>query len=177
MCETLVFEGRDRRGDHRRLSETHDHQAPHRDDVFVPLGGVRGGRDRLGISDLAITSTRSICSYPGTSTPTLKSSDISLARTRTERLHGPFEKVGATRHLSGPGASACFGKSLSERTGIRLEYKTCDYGGYAESWAGSDAHSSALDPIAKCGLAARESVRGRTADRVIVSGRAECLIR
>lgn len=120
------------------------------------------------ISNLNIELTKLICNYLCIPTPLLSSSDFFLTGKKTDRLIELLEKLNATTYLSGPSADAYLDRGAFSRNGIRLEYKSYEYDPYPQLWGPFDGAVTILDLIANCGPDAKEHIRSRKPDKVII---------
>ena len=141
--------------------------APYFDEVMELLGDLEKPQERT-ISELNIHLTRRICDYLEIKTPMILSSDLSLRGIKTERLIDLLKKLNATTYLSGPSADAYLDKDLFRQNGIRLEYKSYDYAPYPQLWGDFIGEVTVLDLIANCGPDAKNLIRTRTPDRVVI---------
>jgi hypothetical protein len=112
--------------------------------------------------------TKRICDYLCIATPLIDSSELSLVGTKTDRLIDLSKKLNATTYLSGPSADAYLDKEAFRRNGIRLEYKSYDYEPYPQLWGPFEGAVTVLDLIANCGPAAKNHIRSRTPDKVVI---------
>ncbi|MBT3504617.1 MAG: WbqC family protein [Piscirickettsiaceae bacterium] len=120
------------------------------------------------LSSLNIELTKRICDYLSITTPLIDSSDLSLEGTKTDRLIDLLKKLNATSYLSGPSADVYLDKEAFRRNGIRLEYKSYDYEPYPQLWGPFEGTVMVLDLIANCGPDAKNHIRSRTPDKVII---------
>lgn len=120
------------------------------------------------ISNLNIALTKRVCAYLGVTTPLIISSTLSLVGTKTDRLIDLLKKLGATTYLSGPSADGYLDKEAFRKNGIRLEYKSYDYDPYPQLWGPFEGAVTVLDLIANCGPDAKNHIRSRTPDHVII---------
>lgn len=121
------------------------------------------------ISQLNIKLTRKICDYLNIYTPMMLSSELALRGSKTDRLIDLLKKLNATTYLSGPSADAYLDKEAFRRNGIQLEYKSYDYAPYSQLWGDFIGEVTVLDLIANCGPEARNHIRSRTPDMVVIS--------
>ena len=136
-------------------------------DVLKLLGDFGLGTTNT-ISDLNIELTRKICDYLNISTPMMLSSELALEGSKTERLIDLLKKLDASTYLSGPSADAYLDKEAFRRNGIQLEYKSYDYAPYPQLWGGFVGEVTVLDLIANCGPEARNHIRSRSQDAVVI---------
>lgn len=141
--------------------------AEHFDVVMELLGNLERTHDST-ISEFNIRLTRRICDYLEIKTPMILSNDLSLRGSKTERLIDLLIKLNATTYLSGPSADTYLDKDLFRHNGIRLEYKSYDYAPYPQLWGDFIGEVTVLDLIANCGPQAKNYIRSRTPDRVVI---------
>lgn len=136
-------------------------------EVMQLVGNLEKTQDST-ISEFNIRLTRRICEYLEIKTPMILSSELSLQGSKTERLIDLLRKLNATTYLSGPSADAYLDKHLFRQNGIRLEYKSYDYAPYPQLWGDFIGEVTVLDLIANCGPDAKNLIRTRTPDRVVI---------
>lgn len=120
------------------------------------------------LSSMNIELTRRICEYLGIGTPLMCSSELALVGTKTDRLIDLLKKLHATTYLSGPSADAYLDKDAFRKNGIRLEYKSYDYAPYPQLWGPFESAVTVLDLIANCGPEAKNHIRSRVPDRILI---------
>lgn len=121
------------------------------------------------ISQLNVHLIRRICEYLNIHTPIVLSKELSLQGSKTERLIDMLKKLKATAYLSGPSADAYLDKSAFRENDLRLEYKSYDYAPYPQLWGEFIGEVTILDLIANCGPEAKNLMRSRIPDQVVVS--------
>ncbi|MGC4099120.1 MAG: WbqC family protein [Nitrospira sp.] len=167
IIDTEIDNRTDWRESHMRLWRENYDTAPYYRDVLELLDDM--GRDRVNtISELNIALTRKIAVYLQICTRTMRSSDLQLSGTSTDRLIDLLKKLNATTYLSGPSADSYLDKEAFRRNGVRLEYKSYDYDPYPQLWGPFDCGVTVLDLIANCGSDAKNRIRSRTSDQVII---------
>jgi len=167
ICDTEIDERKDWRESHLRLWHESYRATPYYRDILALLGDME--REMVGtISELNIALTRRIAAYFEIGTRTILSSELRLSGTKTDRLIDLLKKLNATTYLSGPSADAYLDKEAFRRNGIRLEYKSYDYDPYPQLWGPFEGAVTVLDLIANCGPAAKNHLRSRTPDKVII---------
>lgn len=167
ISETRIRDDATWRKKHHGAWSANYRSAPYFDEVMELLGDLEKLQDRT-ISELNIRLTRRICDYLEIKTPMILSNDLSLRGSKTERLIDLLKKMNATTYLSGPSADAYLEKDLLRQNGIRLEYKSYDYAPYPQLWGDFVGEVTVLDLIANCGLDAKNLIRSRTPDRVVI---------
>lgn len=141
--------------------------APYFEAIIEILSGLDSNDDAT-ISQLNIRLIRKICDYLNISTPMLLSSELALEGSKTERLIDLLKKLNARTYLSGPSADAYLDKEVFRRNGIQLEYKSYDYAPYPQLWGEFVGEVTVLDLIANCGPEARDYIRSRTPDTLVI---------
>jgi hypothetical protein len=136
-----------------------------------PILDITSARKFENISDLNIALTQAICDYLSIKTPTLRSSDLNIDGSSTDKLIKLLSAVGATSYLSGPSADAYLDRSLFQASGIDLEYKSYEYDPYAQMWGSFQNHVSILDLIANCGPLSTSWITSKIPNTLIVAGR------
>ena len=109
-----------------------------------------------------------LCEYLGITTPIVLASEFKIANTRTEKVVDLLRAVEGTHYLSGPSADEYLDRQLFIDKGITLEYKSYDYPSYPQLWGPFDGAVTVLDVVANCGPSARDFLRSRTPDRVVI---------
>jgi hypothetical protein len=94
-------------------------------------------------------------------TPTLISTDLHVAGTKTERLINILTKLGATSYLSGPAAAAYLNLEMFKQAGIRLEYKSYAYEPYPQLYGPFDGNVSVLDILFNMGEESRNYLHSK----------------
>jgi hypothetical protein len=107
------------------------------------------------LADFTIASTMQISKALGIGTRYLRSSELKVSGTKTDRLIGVLTKVGATHYISGPSARAYIEESEFAKAGISLEYMTYDYAPYEQLYPPYEAGVSILDLLFMKGAEAR----------------------
>ena len=97
------------------------------------------------ISDLNLRLINWVCAHLEIKTPITFSQVYHPQGTKTERLIGILEQVGATTYLSGPAAQVYLEPDLFEQANIRLEYKVYDYPEYEQLYPPFEPGVSVID--------------------------------
>lgn len=167
ICETLIDNSTSWSVKHINKWKAEYRAAPHLDDVLDILHGIEDCQEKT-ISQLNLKSIRRICEYLNISTPMLQSSELSLTGNKTDRLIDLLKKLNASTYLSGPSADTYLDKEAFRRNGIQLEYKSYDYTPYPQLWGEFVGEVTVLDLIANCGPEAKNRIRSRTPDKVVI---------
>ncbi len=169
ICDTKIDNSAQWARKHLRAWRTH-YQAASYLDVAEEILTLLNENNDATISQLNISLIREICGYLGISTPMMLSTELTLEGSKTERLIDLLGKLNASAYLSGPSADAYLDKEAFRRSGIRLEYKSYDYAPYPQLWGDFVGEVTVLDLIANCGPGAKNHIRSRTPDTVVVRG-------
>ncbi len=167
IADTEIDDRKDWRESHMRLWHENYRTALYYRVVLELLGDMERGTVGT-ISELNIALTRKIALYLHITPRTLLSSELQVSGTKTDRLIDLMKKLNATTYLSGPSADAYLDKAAFRNNGIRLEYKSYDYGTYPQLWDPFEGAVTVLDLIANCGPDAKSHIRSRTSDQVII---------
>ncbi len=167
IVDTEIDDRKNWRESHMRLWHENYGAAPYYRGVLELLGDME--QETIDtISELNIALTRRIAVNLQIGTRTMLSSDLRLSGSKTDRLVDLVKKLHATTYLSGPSADAYLDKDAFRKNGIRLEYKSYDYGPYPQLWGPFEGAVTVLDLIANCGPNARNHIRSLTPDQVII---------
>lgn len=121
------------------------------------------------ISELNVRLIELVCDYLRIKTPLRPSRPLGLTGARTDRLIQMLRQLGATTYLSGPAAKDYLEEDKFRVAGIRLEYKSYDYGEYPQQFGPFAGAVSILDLIANTGPDAAQHLRSRTPDVIAVA--------
>lgn len=168
ICETPIDYSVAWGGKHLRLWRENYQAAPYFDDVMELLSDLDSSKEG-SISQLNIKLIRRIAEYLDILTPTMLSSELALEGGKTERLIDLLKKLNATTYLSGPSADTYLDKEAFRRNGIGLEYKSYDYEPYPQLWGPFEGAVTVLDLIANCGPQARNLIRNKSPDVLVIS--------
>jgi WbqC-like protein family len=98
------------------------------------------------LADFTITSTIALANELGiTNTRFLRSSELSVAGTKTDRLVGILQAVGADHYISGPSARDYLEEEKLTAAGVTLEYAEYNYPPYEQLYPPYDPNVSILD--------------------------------
>ena len=81
----------------------------------------------------------------------LRASELRVSGSKTERLIGILQGLGATRYLSGPSAADYLDEDQFRSAGITLEYMVYDYPAYDQLYPPFDPQVSILDLLFMAG--------------------------
>jgi hypothetical protein len=136
------------------------HKAPFFADYAPMLEALYAGHPEL-LADFTIETTLAIAKALGLSrTRFVRSSELAVTGTRTERLIHILEKVSATHYISGPSAKAYLDEPLFHEAKIGLEYIVYDYPEYEQLYPPYDPNVSVLDLLFMKGAAAPDYIWG-----------------
>ena len=120
--------------------------------TFVQLlEAIYSRRDSL-LADFTCATTELIARELGIQhTQFVRSSEIGAEGSKTERLIGILEKVGATHYISGPSAQDYIERDKFENAGISLEFMSYDYPDYPQLYGKFEPQVSILDLLFNVG--------------------------
>lgn len=112
--------------------------------------------------DFTIETTLALAKALGLSgTRFVRSSELGITGTRTERLIRILERVSATHYISGPSAKSYIDEAMFHEAKIGLEYMAYDYPEYEQLYPPYDPNVSVLDLLFMKGAAAPDYIWGR----------------
>jgi WbqC-like protein family len=116
------------------------------------------------LCDFTIETTIALSKALGISTTRfVRSSELGVTGTRTERLVRILQHLGATHYLSGPSAKDYLDASLFDAAKVTLEYKTYAYPEYEQLHPPYDPQVTILDLLFMKGAEAPEWIWGARA--------------
>ena len=114
------------------------------------------------LSELDIYFTKKICTLLGINHVTfVKSSEMSITGTKTDRLVQICNKLGATSYLSGPSAKNYIEPEKFEKNSIKLEYMEYNYPEYPQLHSRFDPFVSIIDLLFNTGNDAPDYIWGK----------------
>jgi hypothetical protein len=137
---------------HRRLIAESLGTATHFGELCAEVLPSLGHAERL--TDVTIPLLEAIARLLDVRTTFLRSSELSVEGSSTDRLVKICEKVAASTYLTGPAARGYLDESLFDRVGIEVQWMDYPIRPYRQLHGDFDPHVSVLDPIANLGLAA-----------------------
>jgi WbqC-like protein family len=109
------------------------------------------------LSEFTIKTTVKIAEFLGIeNTKFLRSSEIAVEGSKTDRLLQILTKVGADHYISGPAAKSYLVESEFESAGIRLEYVDYSFPEYQQLHPPFDSQVSIIDLLFMCGKNAKK---------------------
>lgn len=96
------------------------------------------------------------------------STELKCEGQKTDRLIDLLKKVGATHYLSGPSAMDYIQADQFTSNGIGLSYKSYDYADYPQLHGQFEGAVTILDLLFNTGPHAREFLKSRSSDKVVV---------
>lgn len=136
-------------------------RAPHFGEFRPWLEGVYASPPRL-LADFTIALTIELAARLGIqNTRFLRSSELGVTGTKTERLVNVLRSVGATQYLSGPSARNYIEQRRFQNEGISLEWMSYDYPEYFQLHPPYDPNVSVLDLLFMMGPRAGEFILPR----------------
>lgn len=143
---------------HRRTLVQNYQQAPFFDRAI--LDGIYSDSVEF-LSELTIRSTIFLARQLGfVETQFLRSSNMGIDASRTDRLIAILKHLGATEYLSGPSAHAYLEDRKFEDAGIKLEWMQYQYAEYPQLYPPFDPYVTILDLMFMTGPAAASFISG-----------------
>jgi len=121
------------------------------DDFFAILNN----RNKT-ISELNINVNNWIMAILGIKTKIKMSSEFNSVGTKTDRILGILQKVGADSYLSGPSAKSYLEEDKFAKCGIALEYKSYEYKEYSQLFGKFEPNVTILDMLFNVGAQSSE---------------------
>jgi len=110
------------------------------------------------LAEFTIDTTIEICRWLEIKTEFVRSSRMVCHGTKTERLIGILQELGATHYISGPAAKAYLDEEKLSEAGIALEYMEYNYPEYDQLYGEWEPKVSILDLIFMTGDRAPEYI-------------------
>lgn len=134
-------------------------KAPYSRDV-LPLLESLLRRSWNGLSELNIDLTEKLANAIGLSVKTVRSSELGVEGSRSERLVGICKHLGATQYLTGDAAAAYLEHELFEREDIEVEYQNYRHPTYPQIHGEFTPFLSAVDLLFNCGPQSLDILKG-----------------
>lgn len=136
-------------------------KAPYFADHAAMIEGFFAGRPER-LVDFTIETTLALARALGiTGTRFVRSSELAVTGTRTERLIRILEKVSANHYISGPSARDYLDEAMFTEANIGLEYMVYDYPEYEQLYPPYDPQVSVIDLMVMKGPRAPDYIWGR----------------
>lgn len=132
-------------------------RAPYFSDYIGTLE-TQYGREWKNLCELDIELTQLIAQWLGLDTRFVRSSDLDITASRTQRLVGICKRLGVTRYISGPSGRSYIDEAEFEREQIELVYHSYDYPEYSQSFGAFLPHVTAIDLLCNCGDRSAEHI-------------------
>lgn len=165
--ETLIDYGQKWWEKHLRKIELAYQKMPYFASYFQQYGEILAEKFET-ISELNQSLVRWLMLCLGIPTPLKSTSELNISGRSTERLINILRTVGASHYLSGPSAAAYLDYDQFRQAGIALEYKSYDYPTYPQPHGPFVPDVSVLDLLFSVGGKAKEYLKSRTPDTIIV---------
>lgn len=135
-------------------------KAPHFQEYLGMLENLYDNQPPL-LADFTIDSTIAIARELGIEkTKFVRSSTLSAAGAKTDRLVAILQAIGATHYISGPSAKDYIEVDKLAAAGIDLEYMVYNYPTYNQLYPPFDSYVSTLDLLFMKGTQAPEYIWG-----------------
>ena len=157
--EVLIDERTDWRKKHRDILRQSYLKAPYLSEMLELVDEVFSSRPET-LADLSRESILSLSRYFGLSENTefLRSSDLNIAGSSSQRLHDICLAVGADAYLTGHGALKYLEHAIFERSGISVEYMDYSMKEYPQLYYEFSQFVTGLDLVANCGEAGAQFI-------------------
>ena len=150
------------RGGHRDLLRQQLSDAPYLTDALGLYDEVQG---QTALIDLLIASAEVPARYcDALPSKILRSSQLNVPGTSSQRVCELVDAVGGTRYLTGHGAAAYLDHTLFEDAGIEVVYMDYAMPQWRQAYGDFTHYVTILDPIAWLGPAARDVLPAATVD-------------
>jgi hypothetical protein len=134
----------------RSISQNYK-KAPFFSTYFPLVESIYQRRDAK-LADFTCATTEAIARTLGINRTTfLRSSSLPTEGTKTDRLVGILEQLGATHYVSGPSANAYLEKEKLDKIGVSMEFITYDYPTYPQINGPFEHQVSILDLLFNIG--------------------------
>jgi WbqC-like protein family len=129
--------------------------------VIEPLLALLTNRRWERLAELSIATTLEMAPLLGAQRPTLRSSELGIGDSGTDRLLAICRALGATRYVTGHGALGYLRHEAFESAGIAVEYMDYDLSPYPQQHGPFEPYVTALDLLVNTGPAASKHVGAR----------------
>ena len=151
ICEVMISLPDNWRNKHLRTIRMNYSRAPFLGKYSALLDEIYSREDKL-LADFTCATTEKLARALGiTETKFMRSSELGVEGTKTDRLLSVLKRIGATRYISGPSARSYLDEDALEREGIVVEYMTYDYPDYPQGPGGFEGRVSILDLLLNVG--------------------------
>lgn len=156
ICGAFIDETTDWRHSHLGRLDHAFQRAPHWAELRPEVAAWLS-RPWSSLGELTVTTTRELVRMLGIETQTLRSSELDIHGSKTERLVRICQHFGATSYISPQGSVAYLDHGLFADQGIDVEYADYDVGPYPQQFGAFDPYVTVLDVLANVG---RNEARG-----------------
>ena len=129
--------------------------------AIEPLLAVLMARRWERLAELSIATTLELAPLLGAERRTLRSSELGVGDSGTDRLLAICRALGATRYVTGHGALGYLRHEAFESAGIAVEYMDYDLSPYPQLHGAFEPYVTALDVLANTGPTAAAHVNAR----------------
>lgn len=157
--EVLIDERTDWRRKHRDILRQAYLKAPFRDEMLELVDSVFSIQV-MTLADLSRESILAVSRYFNLTERTefLRSTDLGIHGSSSQRLHDICLAVGADIYITGHGARNYLDHGLFERSGIRVEYMKYQMRPYPQLHGEFTPYVTSLDLVANCGKAGAQFI-------------------
>ena len=159
ICEVQLDDQQDWRSRHCSLLKQSYADAPFKDEM-IELVETVFSNNFSNLAELASSSTIALTEYFGFSVNknVLRSSEMSVNGTSSQRVFDICKQIGANVYLTGHGAANYLDHQLFEQAGIEVCYMNYEKKPYEQLHGEFTPYVSALDLVANCGRAGAEVI-------------------
>lgn len=160
ICEVTISPPDNWRNKHLRSILMNYSRSPFLRNYSEMLDEIYSREDKL-LADFTCSTTERIARELGiTETKFMRSSELGVEGTKSDRLLSVLKRVGATHYISGPSAKSYLDEDALEREGISVEYMSYEYPDYPQGAGEFDGRVSILDLLLNAGDRAPEYIWG-----------------
>lgn len=158
--EVQVDEREDWRSQHRELLRQNYLKAPHLADMLALVDGVFS-QPTACLADVTRASILALSGYFGLENGTrfLRSDDLGVSGSSSQRLHDLVRSVGGNVYITGHGARNYLDHEIFEQSGIEVRYMQYRCYPYLQLYGEFTPYVTALDLIANCGATGKQYIQ------------------
>jgi hypothetical protein len=120
------------------------------------------------ISDLNYSLAIWVMGILGIKTQLIRSRELNVIGSKTDRLINILQKLNATTYVSGPTAKAYIDVEKFKKYNMGLEYKTYDYPEYPQINGPFAGNVSIIDLLCNCGPDSKKYIQSKTPNEVVL---------
>lgn len=151
ICEIKISSHESWRKKHLKSLRQSYSQAPYLEHYSALLEEIYSRDDKL-LADFTCATTKMISGALGiTKTTFIRSSELGLSGTKTDRILNVLKRIGATHYISGPSARDYLDIPALNEVGISVEFMDYNYPPYPQIHGSFDPHVSIVDLLLNVG--------------------------